>query len=135
MAAAKRKNDLNFENFVPQEPQKQNRFIIRTEGVDVPPYLFRDYKLYNDGSELIFETKFFETVNYTFNPADFFKISGVTLEFLDPTGAIINELSFEVKGSNFEQIGDYSSDELKVNKMKFIVDVNKLHLNYQTVII
>ena len=118
-----------------QEPQKQNRFVIRTEGADIPSYLFRDYKLYKEADQMIFETRFFETVNYTFNPKDFFNISGVTIQFLEPTGSVINELSFDVKGSNFEQVGDYSSDDLKTNKLRFVVDVNQLHLNYQSVVI
>ena len=66
----------SIENWRLVEPAKTNRFIIKIKGADIPEYLFKNYKIYNEGEELILTTEFYETVEYTFNPSDFFNIIG-----------------------------------------------------------
>ena len=76
--------------FTPVEPLKSNRFIIKfNKEVTVPEYLFRNFKIYNEGEKLIFKTKMYQTVNYSFNPADLFKITAVKIEYLDPVGEVV----------------------------------------------
>jgi len=116
----------NLLNFTAVEPLKSNRFLIKLEGVDIPENLFREYKLFNEGDEMIFTTSFYETVNYTFNPKDFFNIISVNIEYLDPTGSIVNGLKFDVKGSNFKRKQSYSKDGLQITKLRFVVDVNTM---------
>lgn len=113
-------------DFEPVEPLKENRFLINIIGTEIPSYLFRNYKMYNEGEELIFETSFFETVNFTFNPSDFFNITGVVLDFLDPTGAVCGGLVFDVKGSNFMRKQKYSNDDLQITKLRFVVEKKTL---------
>lgn len=115
------------------EPLKDNRFIIKFDGVHIPEYLFRGYSLYNKGDEMIFTTKFFETVSYCFNPKYFYNITSVTIEYLDPIGDVVNSLKFDVKGSNFKRKQSYKSDKLQMNKLRFIIDVNSMVLNYKTI--
>lgn len=115
---------------LPIEPAKTNRYIINLVGIDIPNYLFRKYKLHNEGDELIFTTEFYETVQYTFNPSDFFNITGVEVSYLDPTGAEHNSISFNVKGSNYIKKGDYSDDSITTNKLRFIVDKKTINIKY-----
>lgn len=116
----------NLLNFKPVEPLKSNRFLIRLQGVDIPEYLFRNYKLYNEGDDLIFTTSFYETVNYVFNPKDFFNIISVNIEYLSPVGDVVNGLTFDVKGSNFKRKQSYFNDDLQITKLRFIVNVDTI---------
>lgn len=112
------------------EPAKTNRFVIRLLGAEIPSYLFRKYKLYNEGDEIIFVTEFLETVEYTFNPADFFKITGVQIDYLDPTGTKHNGIVFQVKGSNFKKVGDYSDDDFITVKLRFVAITESIQVEY-----
>lgn len=122
--------ESKYHMFASVEPLKSNRFIIKCEGVDIPEYLFRGYSLYNEGENLIFKTKFFETVNYSFNPKDFFNITSITIEYLDPIGDVVNSLKFKVSGSNFKRKQSYKNDNLQLNKLRFIIDINSMVLTH-----
>ena len=45
-----------FEDFKMIEPLKKNRFLIHFENVDIPSTLFRDFEVYNQGEDIVFET-------------------------------------------------------------------------------
>ena len=115
-----------FEDFKMIEPLKKNRFLIHFENVDIPYTSFRDFEFYNQGEDIIFETSIWETVHYTFNPLDVFKILGVKIEYLSPIGDVVGGLSFDVKASNFEKNGSYSSDEIMSVKFKFVIENSTL---------
>jgi len=118
--------------FTPVEPLKSNRFIIKfNKEVTVPDYLFRSFKIYNEGEKLIFKTKMYQTVNYSFNPADLFKITSVTIEYLDPIGDVVNGLSFDVQGSNLSFKNDYSDDSLSMIDFQFVINPETMKLIYQ----
>jgi hypothetical protein len=108
-----------FEQF---EPLKTNRWLIEFEGMNIVPYLFRKYKIYNEGEKIIFTTEFLETVLDTINPKEFFNIVGVKIQYLDSTGAVVNGLQFDIKGMNFEQKMSYGKDKFKTTKLKFIIN-------------
>lgn len=114
-------SNLNL-TFNPYEPKMENRFIINFKGIEIPEYLFRKYEIYNEGEELIFTTEFIEPLHFTFNPKDLFCITNIEIKHLDPTGIEVSHLSFGVKGSNFEQKGDYSDGKLLVNSFRFIIE-------------
>ena len=120
--------------WVQYEPAKTNRFLIKFEGTDIPSHLFRNYKISNEGDKLILEVESIESVNYTFNPKDFFNIVGVTIDYLDPIGDVHNSLNFNVTSSNYEKIGDYAIDSFTTNKFRFIVDVQIINLTYKNII-
>lgn len=116
-------------DFKPIEPLKSNRFIIKFNSeVNVPEYLFRNFKINNEGGELIFKTEIYQTVDFSFNPADFFKITDVYIDYLSPVGDVVNGLRFNVKGSNLEMKNDYSDDNLSIIKFRFVVDIDSLSL-------
>jgi len=111
------------------EPLQTHRFLISSFGVEIPSFLFRKYKLFNEGENLIFTTRFMETVKYIFNPKDFFNITGFMIEYLDPTGITIKTMSFDVKGSNFMKKENYADNgKLSGYDMRFIVNTNTLKL-------
>ena len=111
------------------EPLKSNRFIIKfNKEVAVPEYLFRSFKIYNEGEKLIFKTKMYQTVNYSFNPADLFKITDVRIEYLSPVGDVVNGLSFDIQGSNLSYKNDYSDDNLSMIDFQFVVNPETMTL-------
>lgn len=123
---------VNFTKFQTVEPLKENRYIINIIGTNIPEYLFREYRIYNEGDNLIFTTKFYETVEFSFNPKEFFNITGVKIDYLDPVGEVVNSLIFNVKGSNFERTQSYSNDDLQMNELRFIIDKETMKLLYET---
>jgi hypothetical protein len=119
------------EKFPLLEPLKCNRWLIRFEGLDIEPYLFRKYKMYNEGDEIIFLTEYLETVQNTYNPKDLLNIVAVTIEYLDPTGVAVQKLKFDVKGLNFKIKQSYKKDKFQITKLRFVVNTDTLHLVYQ----
>lgn len=118
--------------FKPIEPLMSNRFIIKfNEEVTIPEYLFRNFKIYNEGESLIFRTEMYQTVNYSFNPSDLFKMTSVTIHYLDPVGEVVNGINFNLKGSNLVYKNDYRDDGLSILKFQFVIDVESMTLIYQ----
>jgi hypothetical protein len=110
------------------EPLKCNRWLMRFEGMEIAPYLFRKYKMFNEGDEIIFLTEYYETTQHTYNPKDLLNIVGVTVEYLDPTGVAVQKLKFDVKGINFEIKQSYGKDKVQITKLRFIVNKDTLRL-------
>ncbi len=114
------------------EPLMSNRFIIKfNEEVTIPEYLFRNFKIYNEGESLIFRTEMYQTVDYSFNPSDLFKMTSVTIHYLDPVGEVVNGINFNLKGSNLIYKNDYRDDGLSILKFQFVIDVESMKLIYQ----
>jgi len=123
-------NEIKFTP--PIEPLKSNRFIIKfNDEVNIPEYLFRGFEIYNEGDNLIFKTKIFQTVNFSFNPSNIFNITDVTIQYLDPTGVVVNGLTFDVHGSNLSYKNDYSDDNLSMIDFQFVVKPETIKLIYQ----
>ena len=120
-----------IKEFQSLEPLKCNRWIIRLDGMDIGPFLFRKYKIYNEVDEIIFLTEYFETVQHTYNPKDLLNIVGVTIEYLDPTGVVVQKLKFDVKGLNFEMKQSYGKDKFQIVKLRFVVNKDTMNLKYQ----
>jgi hypothetical protein len=107
---------------VPYEPKTDSRWIINTHGFEIPSWLFRNYKLYNEGEKIIMECEILEQLNITFKPSDLMTITDVSIDYLDPVGVITDSLIMEVKGINFTTGGDYSSTELKKTHFRFEIN-------------
>lgn len=118
--------------FEPIEPLVSTRWIIKfNEEVNLPEYLFRNFKIKNEGDDFILKTKIYETVNYSFNPKDLFKITDVYIEYLDPTGEIVNGMKLPVKGSNLSKKCDYSKDGIMTTNFRFVIDSEKINMYYK----
>jgi hypothetical protein len=118
---------MNINKWEYFEPLKTNRWIIKLKGCDIEEYLFRKYKIFNDGDKLMFSTEVYETVQFQINPKDLFNIEDVTIEFLDPVGTVVNGFIFNPKSIQFEQSGDYGSDDLLNYKILMEIDKSTLH--------
>lgn len=116
------------------EPLKENRFVINVnEEVNIPEYLFRKFHIENVGEDFIFTTEIYQTVKYTFNPADLTKITTIVLKFLGPVGDLVGGLHMLVKGSNMEMVGDWGSDELLIVKFRFVIKPEDINLLCQDI--
>jgi hypothetical protein len=114
------------------EPLKNNRWIIKfNEEVKVSEYLFSSFSIKNEGEDFILKTKIYETVNYSFNPKDLFKITDVYIEYLDPTGVVVNGMKLPVKGSNLSKKCDYGKDGIMTTNFRFIIDSEKINMYYK----
>jgi hypothetical protein len=69
---------MNINKWEYFEPLKTNRWIIKLKGCDIEEYLFRKYKIFNDGNKLMFSTEVYETVHHHINPKDLFNIEELT---------------------------------------------------------
>jgi hypothetical protein len=87
--------------------------------------------MYNEGDEIIFLTEYLETVQNTYNPKDLLNIVAVTIEYLDPTGVVVQKLKFDVKVLNFKIKQSYKKDKFQITKLRFVVNTDTLHLVYQ----
>lgn len=70
----------------------------------------------------------YQTIDYSFNPQDLFKITDVTINYLNPVGEVVNGLTFSIKGSNMSYKNDYSDDGLSVIKFLFVIDNDSIKL-------
>jgi hypothetical protein len=123
---------MKLSEFKMVEPLKSNRWIISfNNDVEVPEYLFNRYKIKNEGEDLVLTTRMFNTVHYSFNPADLFKITEVTIKYLDPIGEVVNGLILPIKGSNVEIKCSYKNDNLMFTNFRFIIDVEKMSPLYK----
>lgn len=127
-------NDITNEVFKSIEPLKKNRFVVNVnKEVNIPEYLFRKFNIENVGEDFIFTTEIYQTVEYTFNPADLTKITSIVLKFLGPVGDLVGGLHMLVKGSNMEIDGDYGNDELLIVKFRFVVKPEDINLLCQDI--
>jgi len=114
------------------EPLKTNRWLIKLKGCEIQEYLFRKYKIFNDADKLMFSTEVYETVQFQINPKELFNIEEVRIEFLDPIGTVVNGMVFNPKTIQFEQSGDYGSDDLLNYKILMEIDKETLYSIYNT---
>ena len=121
-------NNYEVTNYFTYEPSRVNRFVINTVGTDIPNFLFRKYKLYNDGEDLHLDIEFMEILNYVFNPKEFFNLTNINIDTLDPTGVVVSTTSYQILKSNFEKYGDYNDDSLSMVKLNLVAKVTQ-HTN------
>jgi hypothetical protein len=124
---------IKMENFkMPNmvEPLKSNRYIIQTDGVKIPEYLFRRFNLENIDDNFVLLTEIYNTVDFMFNPDDAFKITKIYIKNLDPIGVVVSTLEMEIGGINVEINGDYSDDNLMLTKFRFIIKRNTMKVTY-----
>lgn len=118
-----------MKRFEPIEPLKSNRWIIKTSPLVITDFLFREYKMYNEGEEIILETSFFETILETYNPKDLMNITDLKIEYLSPIGEVVGGFNITIKGVNFEKNHSYSDDSLLTTNLRFVIrDIKPLFL-------
>jgi len=120
----------------PVEPLRANRWILQLG--KIPPYLLRNVTLetvtekIGRKSEVYTKLNFslYNTVNYTIVPDDIIQLKKIKLEFLDPTGVVVNGYDMNV---NFEKMSlkcDYADGGLLTHEFIFYVkNLNQLFTN------
>lgn len=103
------------------EPLMANRWMIETTPIRINPYLFRKYRMFNEGEEIVFKTEFMETIKDAYTPNELMNITDIKLKYLDPTGESVFELDMNVNGLNFDKKHSYSDNDLLITKMRFII--------------
>lgn len=103
------------------EPLMANRWMIETAPIRINPYLFRKYRMFNEGEEIVFKTEFMETIKDAYTPTELMNITDIKLKYLDPTGESVFELDMNVNGLNFDKKHSYSDNDLLITKMRFII--------------
>lgn len=115
-----------MENKIPEfrvyEPLRANRWIIETYPTEITPYLFRKYRMFNEGDKIVFKTEFLETVDVSYNPLDLMEITDITLKYLDPVGEVVGGFKMVVGGLNFDKKHSYSDDKFLITKIRFVID-------------
>lgn len=112
--------ELNLETI---EPLRSYNFRILLG--EIPPQLFNGYKIYNDGEKVIFETEFYETVNYICDIFELFNMEKISIEYLDYTEKkTVKKIDYVIKGLNFINESHYGDDKIKSIKLKLIVTKN-----------
>ena len=118
--------------FEPIEPLRSNRWVIRTSPTVITDFLFREYKMYNEGEEIILEASFFESIIETYNPKDLMNITDLKIEYFNPVGDVVGGFDITVKGVNFEKHHSYTNDDLLITNLRFVIrDIKPLFINYK----
>jgi len=104
------------------EPARANRFILTTLGTEIPNYQLRSYDFGIHENNFTFEISFHDLVSFTFNPENFYNITGFLMEYIDPVGVVYNTLNLEVVDHlSYSKSGDYSDDTITTNYAKFLI--------------
>lgn len=115
------------------EPLKSNRWLIETSPKQINSYLFRKYKMFNEGEKIIFETEFYETVQECYNPQDLIQITDISLKYLSPVGDVVSGFDMIVNGVNFEKKHSYKDDNLLITKLRFVLkQINPIFISKKT---
>ena len=122
-----------MKEFEPIEPLMSNRWVIKTKPLEITDFLFREYKMFNDGENIILETSFIETILGTFNPTELMNITDVRIEYLSPVGEVVGGFDMTIKGVNFEKHHSYSDDSLLTTNLRFVIDrINPLFIKKES---
>lgn len=111
------------------EPLKANRWIVKMFGTTqkIPEYTFKNWNLKtenipeskNKGLKLTLSQ--YNVIHFLMTPEDAIGCKKIKIEFLDPTGQLINYYDMVVVNESFEIKGDYSDGSLLTNEMSFWV--------------
>lgn len=115
---------VNFRNIVQFEPMRTNRFIVHTMGLEIPPPQIYRYELSMSEGEYMIDLSIYDFINFTLNPNLISQITGFVIEYLDPTGIVVNTLVLSVINCmEFSKSGDYENEDITSNEIKFRVNI------------
>lgn len=62
-------------------------------------------------------------IGHLINPEQIFNIDKIKINFLDPTGIVVDYYLMKIDLDNFELCGNYGNSELSTYKLSFFVSV------------
>lgn len=129
--------ELLMKTPIQEEPLRANRWILNIG--NVPPYLFRNVNLESflekkDRKKNQIYTKLtfsiYNTVNHVVVPDDVILLKKIKLDFLDPTGLVINGYDMNVEFERMSLKCDYSDGGLLTHEFVFWVkNMEQFHSN------
>jgi hypothetical protein len=129
--------ELLMKTPIQEEPLRANRWILNIG--NVPPYLFRNVNLESflekkDRKKNQIYTKLtfsiYNTVNHVVVPDDVILLKKIKLDFLDPTGVVINGYDMNVEFERMSLKCDYSDNGLLTHEFVFWVkNMEQFHSN------
>ena len=123
--------ELIMEMPAPYEPMRTNRWLINMGGgnviKEIPKYLFTSYKIITEeipnknrqGTKL--ELKMTNKVGFLAIPDMFMDEKSIIIDYLDPTGLVIESYNMDVIFDHFEMAGDYGDSSLLTAHISFWV--------------
>jgi len=122
---------MNNKKFVSIEPLKSNRWVVKLSNTlqNIPEYVFSDFKLETEKIETKGKTKqalkltlhCYNTINFLLTPDDVIDVKKIKIDFLDPTGVVLNYYNMNVELEKMSLIGDYGDDSLLTHELVFWV--------------
>ncbi len=130
--------DKNKFGFI--EPLKSNSWLVKLSNTlqNIPDYVFNNFKLDTEKIEVKGKTKqslkltlhCYNTVSFLLTPDDVIDVKKIKIDFLDPTGVIVNYYDMVVELEKMSLIGDYGDGSLLTHELVFWVkSLNSIQTN------
>lgn len=116
----------------PVEPLMKNRWLLKVG--NIPEYLIRDVDLESfvedGGTYTKLNFSIMNIIGYTVIPDDIIGLKNIKLEFLDPTGVVVNGYDMKVKFERMSFKCDYGDNGLLTHNFIFYVKhLDQLYTN------
>ena len=119
-----------IKKFPSYEPLMTNRWLVRTKESfqNVPEWVVKDFKIdtvdiendkKKDTKALKLTLHFHNMVQWLLVPDDVMYTKKVIIDFLDPTGVVVNNYSMNVEFDTFTLAGDYSDSTILTHEVTF----------------
>jgi hypothetical protein len=113
------------------EPLRSNRWLVKLSNTlqNIPEYVFSDFKLETEKIEIKGKTKqalkltlhCYNTVGFLLTPDDVIDVKKIKIDFLDPTGVVLNYYNMNVELEKMSLMGDYGDSSLLTHELVFWV--------------
>lgn len=116
----------------PVEPLMKNRWLLKVG--NIPEYLIRAVDLESfvedGGTYTKLNFSIMNIIGYTVIPDDVIGLKNIKLEFLDPTGVVVNGYDMKVKFEKMSFKCDYGDNSLLTHEFTFYVkNLDQIHSN------
>lgn len=119
-----------IKKFPSYEPLMTNRWVVRTKESfrNVPEWVVKDFKIdtvdidngkKKDTKALKLTLHFHNMVQWLLVPDDVMYSKKVIIDFLDPTGVIVNNYTMNVEFDTFTLVGDYGDSSILTHEVTF----------------
>jgi hypothetical protein len=113
------------------EPLRSKRWLVKLSNTlqNIPEYVFSNFKLETEKIEIKGKTKqalkltlhCYNTINFLLTPDDVIDVKKIKIDFLDPTGVVLNYYNMNVELEKMSLIGDYGDSSLLTHELVFWV--------------
>jgi hypothetical protein len=112
------------------EPLMTNRWLVRTKEsfTNIPAYTVKDFRIdtvdidngkKKDTKALKLTLHFHNLIHWLLVPDDVMYAKKIIIDFLDPTGVVVNYYTMNVEFDTFTLAGDYSDSDILTHEVTF----------------